>query len=129
MIIFVSHKVYNYWRLHREESICDVLEILFTENVQEPCFISRISIVEEELGHRRTLTLQQSKMRQPDLHQGASREAFDDDDESENSGIEDRSQINDDDFDIANMADLSGFSHSNMSGSDAEKVEVRKSGS
>jgi len=118
MIIFVSHKVYNYWRLHREESICDVLGILFTESVQEPCFISRISIVEEELGHRRTLALYQSKVFQhPDLLQDASRKAFsdDDNDESDNSGFEDRSQKKDADLDIADIADLSGFSRSSMS--------------
>ena len=129
MIIFVSHKVYNFWRLHREESICDVLEVMFTvESVQEPCFISRISIVEEELGYRRTLTLQESKVFQhPDLLQDASREAFND--ESDNIGIEDRSQINDDDFDIADITDLSGVLPSSMSGGDTEKFEVGKNGS
>jgi hypothetical protein len=44
-IIFVSHKIYNYRRVHRDVSICQVLKLLFCSSAHEPVFISRISVV------------------------------------------------------------------------------------
>jgi len=46
-IIFISHKVYNYRRVHNEESICSILGKLFCTSVHDPYFISRISIVKQ----------------------------------------------------------------------------------
>jgi hypothetical protein len=54
-IIFITHKVYNYQRVHRDVSICRVLAILFFTSVHDPYFISRISFVnyhEEEEGEQ-----------------------------------------------------------------------------
>jgi len=47
LIIFLCHKVYNYRRIHTDESICSVLKLLFRTPLQEPCFITRISVVEK----------------------------------------------------------------------------------
>ena len=47
MIIFLSHKVYNYRRVHTETTVGEVISLLFTTNVQEPCFVERISIVND----------------------------------------------------------------------------------
>ena len=47
LIIFVSHKVYNYRRVNEDESICNVLLKLFLTPIHDPCFISRISIVQK----------------------------------------------------------------------------------
>jgi len=47
MIIFLSHKVYNYRRVHTETTVGKVISLLFTTNVQEPCFVERISIVND----------------------------------------------------------------------------------
>jgi hypothetical protein len=44
-VIFVSHKVYNYHRVHRNVSICRILQLLFCSSAHEPFFISRISVV------------------------------------------------------------------------------------
>jgi Predicted membrane protein len=44
-IIFVSHKVYNYRRVHQNVSICKVLGLLLCTSAHDPTFISRISIV------------------------------------------------------------------------------------
>jgi len=46
LVIFLCHKVYNYRRVHPETSICNVIVLLFRTSVQEPVFVSRISIVE-----------------------------------------------------------------------------------
>jgi hypothetical protein len=46
-IIFVSHKVYNFRRVRRDVSICQVISILFCTSAHDPCFISRISIVKQ----------------------------------------------------------------------------------
>lgn len=46
-IIFISHKVYNHRRVHRDVSICRVLGLLFCTSSHEPFFISRISMVKE----------------------------------------------------------------------------------
>ena len=44
--IFTSHKVYNYRRANQDASICHVLNRLFCSSVDEPYFISRITMVE-----------------------------------------------------------------------------------
>jgi len=46
LVIFLCHKVYNYRRMNANESICNVLKLLFSTPLQEPCFITRISMVE-----------------------------------------------------------------------------------
>jgi len=47
-IIFVSHKVYNYRRVHESVSICQVLGLLLFKSSHDPTFISRISIVSHQ---------------------------------------------------------------------------------
>jgi hypothetical protein len=47
-VIFVSHKVYNYRRVHCDVSICRVLNLLFCSSAHEPFFISRISVVKRD---------------------------------------------------------------------------------
>ena len=48
LVIFLFHKVYNYRRLHSDESVGEVISLLFrTKDVQEPCFVERISIVRD----------------------------------------------------------------------------------
>eukprot|EP00554_Chaetoceros_debilis_P005965 CAMPEP_0194079072 /NCGR_PEP_ID=MMETSP0149-20130528/5304_1 /TAXON_ID=122233 /ORGANISM="Chaetoceros debilis, Strain MM31A-1" /LENGTH=528 /DNA_ID=CAMNT_0038760441 /DNA_START=77 /DNA_END=1663 /DNA_ORIENTATION=+ len=47
LVIFLCHKVYNYRRMNANESICNVLKLLFSTPLQEPCFITRISVVEK----------------------------------------------------------------------------------
>jgi hypothetical protein len=44
-IIFVSHKVYNYRRVHENTSICQVLQLLLFTSAHEPTLVSRISMV------------------------------------------------------------------------------------
>jgi hypothetical protein len=44
-IIFVSHKVYNYRRVHGNVSTCHVFSLLLFTSAHDPTFISRISIV------------------------------------------------------------------------------------
>jgi hypothetical protein len=46
-VIFVSHKIYNYRRVHCDVSICQVIALLFCTSAHDPCFISRISIVKQ----------------------------------------------------------------------------------
>jgi len=46
LVIFLCHKVYNYRRMNANESICNVLKLLFSTPLQEPCFITRISMIE-----------------------------------------------------------------------------------
>ncbi len=45
-IIFVSHKVYNYYSVFHDISICRIICLLF-EGYQEPVFITRMSIVQD----------------------------------------------------------------------------------
>jgi hypothetical protein len=45
LIVFLSHKVHNYKRIHRHSTACEVVKLLFVDQVQEPCFVSRISMV------------------------------------------------------------------------------------
>jgi len=45
LIVFLSHKIHNYRRIHRETTRWQVFKLLFFEPVQEPCFVSRISMV------------------------------------------------------------------------------------
>lgn len=45
LIIFLSHKIHNYRRIHRETTRWQVVKVLFSAQVQEPCFVSRISMV------------------------------------------------------------------------------------
>jgi hypothetical protein len=47
MIIFLSHKVYNYRRIHTKTTVGEAISLLFTTTVQEPCFVERISIVND----------------------------------------------------------------------------------
>jgi hypothetical protein len=47
-VIFVSFKVYNYRRVHRDVSTCRVLNLLFCSSAHEPFFISRISVVKRD---------------------------------------------------------------------------------
>jgi hypothetical protein len=47
-IIFISFKVYNYRRVRHDVSICQVVVLLFCASTHEPCFISRISVVNNE---------------------------------------------------------------------------------
>jgi len=48
LIIFLFHKVYNYRKLHSDESVGEVINLLFrSKDVQEPCFVERISIVRD----------------------------------------------------------------------------------
>lgn len=47
-IIFVSHKVYNYRRIHENVSICQILGLLLFKSSHDPTFISRISIVSHQ---------------------------------------------------------------------------------
>eukprot|EP01083_Nonionella_stella_P037865 103163_1 len=47
LVIFLCHKVYNYRRIHANESICSVIKLLFSTPLHEPCFITRISVVEK----------------------------------------------------------------------------------
>mmetsp|Transcript_6934 Transcript_6934/g.13077 ORF Transcript_6934/g.13077 Transcript_6934/m.13077 type:complete len:414 (-) Transcript_6934:41-1282(-) len=47
-IIFVSHKVYNYKRVHSNVSTCHVLQLLFFTSAHDPTFVSRISIVSHD---------------------------------------------------------------------------------
>ena len=44
-LIFISHKVYNYRRVHGDVSRCDVIKLLFRGNADEPLLLSRISLV------------------------------------------------------------------------------------
>jgi len=53
LIVFLSHKVYNYKRIHRHSTVCEVVKLLFVGRVQEPCFISRISMVIDDDVHGR----------------------------------------------------------------------------
>ena len=46
-LIFISHKVYNYRRVHRDVSRWSVIKLLFQGNAKEPFLISRISLVEK----------------------------------------------------------------------------------
>jgi hypothetical protein len=46
-VIFLSHKVYNYRRVHKNESISHVLALLFCTSTSDPFFISRISVVKQ----------------------------------------------------------------------------------
>ena len=45
LIVFLSHKIHNYRRIHRETTRWEVVNLLFSSQVQEPCFVSRISMV------------------------------------------------------------------------------------
>ena len=50
-IIFISHKIYNYRRVHIEVSICDVLlKLLLERSMNEPVLLSRISRIEINAG-------------------------------------------------------------------------------
>jgi hypothetical protein len=52
-VIFVSHKIYNYRRVHRNVSICNVLGLLFQGSGNDPTImISRISIVDVDHQHK-----------------------------------------------------------------------------
>ena len=44
-MIFISHKVYNYRRVHKDVSRCGVIKLLFQGNTQEFFLFSRISLV------------------------------------------------------------------------------------
>jgi len=57
LVIFLCHKVYNYRRVHPETSICNVLVLLFRTSVQEPVFVSRITIVERTAGECKVLDI------------------------------------------------------------------------
>jgi hypothetical protein len=46
--IFISHKVYNFKRVHAHASICHVLSLLLTTSLHDPVFISRISIIKQD---------------------------------------------------------------------------------
>jgi len=46
LLIFVSHKIYNYRRVHQDVSRCEVLWLLFRGSPTEPVILSRISIVQ-----------------------------------------------------------------------------------
>jgi hypothetical protein len=46
-IIFMSFKVYNFRRVQPDASICHIIGLLFCKSWHDPCFISRISIVEQ----------------------------------------------------------------------------------
>ena len=48
LIIFLFHKVYNYRRTHPEETTYQVIKLLFSSPVAEPCFVSRISVVMQD---------------------------------------------------------------------------------
>ncbi len=43
-IIFISHKIYNYYHVHQNLSICRILSLIF-KGYQEPVVLSRISLV------------------------------------------------------------------------------------
>ena len=45
-LIFISHKVYNYRRVHQDVSRCTVVKLLFKGLADEPLLISRISRVQ-----------------------------------------------------------------------------------
>jgi len=76
--IFVSHKVYNYRRVHHDVSVCRVLYILFRTSFHDPCFISRMFIVkngneqDEECTNKHYLIQQQQNFTSTsiDHHQG-----------------------------------------------------------
>jgi hypothetical protein len=64
-VIFLSHKVYNYRRVHAEKSVWHVLALLFCTSTCDPCFISRISLVkqyadEEEQEQQQQRAVQES---------------------------------------------------------------------
>lgn len=46
--IFISLKVYSYRQVHREVSVFQALVKVLLERIQEPCYISRISIVNHD---------------------------------------------------------------------------------
>ena len=47
-LIFVSHKIYNYRRVHQEISMIEALKLLFQGYLDEPLLFSRISRIEIE---------------------------------------------------------------------------------
>jgi hypothetical protein len=47
-IIFIGHKVYNYRRVNKEASICSVVRTLFRGALEEPMFMSRLTIVNND---------------------------------------------------------------------------------
>ena len=47
-IIFISHKVYNYRRVHTDVSFCSVVRTLFCGALEEPMFMSRLTIVKND---------------------------------------------------------------------------------
>ena len=61
MLIFISHKIYNYTyrRRHPEVGHWQVLKLLFQTSVEEPVFISRLFIVQNdaEEAHRQEKTM------------------------------------------------------------------------
>lgn len=46
--IFMIHKVHNYRRVNNAATIRDVVRLLFFSAAQEPCFLSRISIIQND---------------------------------------------------------------------------------
>merc|ERR1712113_772204 len=45
-LIFVSHKIYNYRRVHGDVTRCSVMKLLFQGDAEEPILFSNMSIVE-----------------------------------------------------------------------------------
>ena len=46
--IFIYHKIYNYRRVHKDVSRCDVLRLMFSEVYLEPVVLSRVSMVRQD---------------------------------------------------------------------------------
>ena len=51
-LVFISHKVYNYQRVHSDMSRFEALKVIFRGNVEEPLLFSRISLVWNDLEGR-----------------------------------------------------------------------------
>jgi len=49
-LIFIGHKVYNSRRPNPELSICGVIKKLFCSSTDEPIFLSRITLVEDDVA-------------------------------------------------------------------------------
>ena len=48
MLIFISHKIYNYLQVDDNKTVFEVLKLFFTSSIQEPTFISGISMVYDD---------------------------------------------------------------------------------
>mmetsp|Transcript_22154 Transcript_22154/g.33155 ORF Transcript_22154/g.33155 Transcript_22154/m.33155 type:complete len:465 (-) Transcript_22154:238-1632(-) len=105
VIIFVSHKIHNYRRVHPETSRCRVIQLLFKGAASDEIYFSRISVVrfneKQEMEYELEDELHQHFVEQwdvPDKEDGSdgsdAREAMADDEESKRdlSGFSSSSQ-------------------------------------